>query len=542
MLFMQIYPASRNFARLILRRIREKPQLTALIIPTAADSGETASVEEVTFEELGRRVASIAVGLDEAGFEPGHRVVLMFPVCVDLYAAALAMLCRGLAVVLVDTGMGARRVLAAVRDSGAEAVISVDKLLRHRFWLPALWRHRKYSVDSSGPWLRPFEALVSEADDLPEPVPRRPDDHALITFTSGSTGRPRGADRTHGLLEAQHLALKSEFPELADDIDMPCFPVVALHNLCCGITTVMPPVDLSAPAAARGDLVAAFARRYRVTRLSGAPAYLERLVRHLEESGEGIPTVRELAAGGAPVSGTLCARIRAAFPRASCRVVYGSTEAEPMTSVDMDEAAASSPDRGCLVGRAADAADLAVVNLPEPLPPLDEREMARFEARRGEAGEVVVAGPHVVRGYLDNPDADRESKIPSPGGRVWHRTGDVGYLDEQDRLWLLGRNGDVVNLSSGAVHPLPLEARLDAVPGVARAAFVAGGAAGDGTVFLAVEEGEDEHRVTPRVRAVLVDLGLDEARVRPVPFIPVDRRHNSKIDRPALREPSRRGR
>jgi olefin beta-lactone synthetase len=104
---------------------------------------------------------------------------------------------------------------------------------------------------------------------------------ALITYTSGTTGRPKGSDRTHDLLIEQHLALSEHFPTQEDDVDMPCFPVVTLHNLAEGVSTVMPCVDFAAPSEVNASVVVDQARRAKVTRISGAPAYLSAISRHL---------------------------------------------------------------------------------------------------------------------------------------------------------------------------------------------------------------------------------------------------------------------
>ncbi len=525
----------RNFATTILRPTVRVPERKALIIPALTPDGRVASLDQVTFGEFGARVAAYARGLAAAGFRPGDRVVLMFPVSVDLYALAIALIHAGMVVVLIDTGMGTRKVLAAIKDSGACAIVSLQALLKHRFWLPPLWGLRKFSIDSSGFCLAPVDRLNCPDGGPVEAAPRAPDDHALITFTSGSTGRPKGADRNHRLLEAQHLALKEEFPEREDEVDMPCFPVVALHNLCCGITTLMPPVNLAAPAGADGRLVAEFARTYGVTRMSGAPAYLHRLVEHLEASGDRLPGIRQMAVGGAPVSVDLCRRVTALFPEADCRVVYGSTEAEPMASVAMSEIVRAEG-AGFLVGRPAEAATLALVNLPDPPPTLDEREVEPYRVPQGEPGEIIVSGPHVNAHYVDNPEADRENKLYAPDGKVWHRTGDVGYRDGQGRLWLVGRLKDSIRRADRVVQPLPVEAALDALDGIVRSALVASPELPGGALFLELVPGADEARIQADAVSELARHGLGDVPVRVIPKMPVDRRHNSKIDRPALRQ------
>lgn len=517
-----------------MRHTVERPERIALEIPAAWERGEVVSSHRVTFGELGERVAGLSAGLRARGLKFGDRVALMFPVSVELYATTIALLASGMAVVLVGTGAGLPRVMKAIRAARVSAIIGMDALLRHRYWMPSLWGIRKFSIDSRGLFLKPFELLQGEPVRPLSVVPCRPDDHALITFTSGSTGAPKGVDRTHGLLLAQHRAQSGEFPEREDDVDMPSWPVMALHNLCCGITTVIPPIDLGAPATANGALVLKQINARGVTRISGSPAYMERLAEHMEASGDRAPTVRQLFVGGGPVPRPLIKRIRRLFHGAECRVLYGSSEAEPIATVLMDEILEADGE-GFLVGYPSKAISMALIKLSDCAIELDGGGLESYLVAPGECGEVVVSGAHVCGRYFENAAADRENKIYDPAGMVWHRTGDVGYLDQEGRLWLTGRRKDIVRCRGRLVHPLPLEACMDSVQGVRRSALVALNYEPGGVVLIQLVPGAPEAGAVRRVKAFLEERGLADIDVRTVSIIPVDRRHNTKIDRGSLR-------
>ena len=203
--------------------------------------------------------------------------------------------------------------------------------------------------------------------------------------------------------------------------------------------------------------------------------------------------------------------------------VYGSTEAEPIahTSGLLDADRRRTADgAGLLAGRPVAQVDLCIVPPTDrPLGPFTDAEWSEMACADGEAGEIVVAGDHVVPGYLDG-EGDAESKV-SVAGRRWHRTGDAGRLDADGRLWLLGRCAGASRRGADTVYPLQVEAALRAL-GV-RAAFVDL----DGARVVAVTEDPGVE-----VAEALPWAGLD-AVVR-VDALPVDRRHNAKIDRPAL--------
>ena len=313
---------------------------------------------------------------------------------------------------------------------------------------------------------------------------------------------------------------------------MPCFPVVTLHNLCCGITTVLPPVDFGAVSQVDAEAVWSWASEQGVTRMSGAPAYIEPLVAALEAGTAPPDSLRALGVGGARVPRSLARRALAVLPDRECKVLYGSTEAEPIASAPFEDVvAAEAP--GVLVGHEADAAEVALVDLPEPPPVLDDRGLAPYLVPHG---ELLVRGPHVNRGYLDNPAADRACKVPMPDGTVWHRTGDVAQRDAQGRLWLTGRTRTSSSTGNARFTPSPSKKPSRHCP------------SSGGSLWSTPPAPPSSSRRPPlpqpkprRPQCGSSSLSLScrvclwwgcPGRLK---AIPTDRRHNSKIDRPALR-------
>jgi acyl-CoA synthetase (AMP-forming)/AMP-acid ligase II len=141
------------------------------------------------------------------------------------------------------------------------------------------------------------------------------------------------------------------------------------------------------------------------------------------------------------------------------------------------------------------------------------------------AGEIVVAGAHVLAGYWRGV-GDAETKL-RVGGVVWHRTGDLGVLDDRGRLWLLGRAAAAITDARGVAYPFAVECALRMRwPGL-RSAFVAH----EGRRVLVVEDAGAPPDAA--LRATLAWTTVDDVvRVR---RIPLDGRHNSKVDYPGLR-------
>ena len=244
--------------------------------------------------------------------------------------------------------------------------------------------------------------------------------------------------------------------------------------------------------------------------------------------------IEKLYTGGAPVFPRLLQELRAAMPEGRVIVVYGSTEAEPISDLDWDDVAPADLDAmyagsGLLVGRPVRQIDLRIVHdrWGEPLPAMSAREFADLVMPAERSGEIVVSGPHVLAGYL-NGVGDAETKFRVEG-EAWHRTGDAGYLDAAGRLWLLGRAGAVIRDERGTIHPFAAECAASRLSWVERSAL----ASRNGERLLAVQPGPrapaDAER---RVKETLSWARLD--RVVRLPRIPVDRRHNAKVDYPAL--------
>jgi acyl-CoA synthetase (AMP-forming)/AMP-acid ligase II len=510
----------------------------AVVLPEAWDHDRVTSETVLSFGELVAAAQDYRVGLRRRGLGLGHRVAMLAPLTPDLLALLVALAAEGVAPVFLDPGMGQARMRQAIRLASADALVATRWLLRLAPVIPEL-RAIRLRLCSDGPGRR-AEALGDlrtgagvEAGDL-RPVPG--DALANIAFTTGSTGRPKGVARALRSLVGTYEALEAELGGLPGEVVLTSFPAFAFYFLSTGRTVVIPPMEHGRPAQAPAGAVIDIARRHRVGSMLVAPSLLGRLVDHTARTGEHIAGLQRVWTGGAPVPKPLVEQTLALWPGVAPRVLYGSTEVEPIASSAFADVAASHGD-GFLVGHENPHADVAVV---APLGDRDTEDRGPFDPMAAElppasVGEILVAGPHVVETYWADPDATRQLKIPDAGGRIWHRTGDTGYRDAVGRLWLTGRTADLVTTADGQLlQPLPIEARLDAVPGARRTALVAHARARHGELLVEVEAGAAPLAVSAAVRCRLLAADLD-LPVAIVPSIPLDRRHNSKIDRPRLR-------
>ncbi|MEM1043349.1 MAG: AMP-binding protein [Bacteroidota bacterium] len=509
-----------NVADLFQAQAEARPDAVALV------EGRGRRRRAVTFADLERLGAEGAGRLAHAGLAKGDAVLVLVPLSVELYVVLAAVLRLGLVAVLLDPGAGRAHVAACCRVLPPAAFVGVPKAHGLRLFVPGVRRiPLRFAV---GGWV-PGAKRWSRGGGACPVTPCAPDDPALLTFTTGSTGAPKAAVRTHGFLRAQHRALAEALGHEAGQVDLPTLPVFVLAGLASGLTSVLPEADLRRPGAVAPAPVLAQIEAEEVTRSAASPAFFERLLG--AEDLAPLARLRRLDTGGAPVFPDLLDRLQAAAPAAEVVAVYGSTEAEPIAELPAASLTASDRERvrtgsGLPAGRPVDTVRLRVIEdcWGTPIGPLSGTTFEALTCPPGTAGEIVVSGAHVLPGYLGGA-GDAESKF-EVGGVRWHRTGDAGTLETDGRLWLLGRCAAAVRDAHGTLYPLAVEAAAREVAGVRRSALVA--AEGRRTLVVEAQDGFDDERL----REALAWAHL--AAVLPVAAVPLDRRHNAKVDYPAL--------
>ena len=518
-----------NMSELLFDQAAAQPDKLAIVIPHDLKARPWCRNETYTFASLDLFTRTLMAGLRAHNLGPGDRILVLFPVSGELYALCTAIYAIGAVAVLIDPGMGAKRIRQALDTASPKAVISIKAFLKFRWLIPELRKiPLKFSMDSAGWGVKHFNELeghgVASSASL---IPRGGEDQALITFTSGSTGRPKGADRHHAFLWEQHSALKKAYPPIEGQIDMTCLPVVAFHNLSVGNTSIMPDADIARPGMVDPAKVYKQLAEYDVNSLTASPAFLSRIVDYMHENKLELPRMKQLLVGGAPVPLSLQQRIKSALPECTCYVIYGSTEAEPIAHYEMKLGEESQP--AFVGGHPAEFIDVRIIDLPlEPIP--DGTTLTGLP--NNQVGEVIVSGDHVNKGYIDNEQANRENKIRDDAGVIWHRTGDRGYFDDHGTIWLVGRSSDVVSHKGQRFDPFPIESALVEATPLREVALVQ---TPTGAALLTAPIAESR-ACLETIQEVLGSHGLHEVPCYGMTSVPMDGRHNSKVDRPLLRQ------
>ena len=483
----------------------------------------------LTFAELERESAQFAALLHTAGLRAGEAVLVFQPMSAELYVVLLAVFRLGLTAMFLDPSAGRAHIEQCCALNPPQALIASAKAHCLRLISPALRRIPQKFVTGlaikRAARLAPLAAVEPCAEDAA----------ALLTFTSGSTGAPKAALRTHGFLLAQHRVLERSLALRAGEIDLTTLPVFVLANLASGVTSLIPDADLRRPGAIAPAPVVAQLNKHRPASTAASPALLERIADHCLRADVRLESLRRIHTGGAPVFPRVLDKLQAVAPQAEVVAVYGSTEAEPIAhlarrEITNNDAALMRSGGGLPAGEAVPEIELRILRdqWGTPLGPCTTNEFVAACVPAGEAGEIVVSGAHVLPGYwLGKGNEETKFKVD---GATWHRTGDAGYVDATGRLWLLGRCAARVADERGVLYPFAVECAAHQFEAVRRTALVAE----HGKRVLVVESARAMTAAEwQAMRNALAWARLDEIRV--LKRIPTDKRHNAKVDYPALR-------
>ncbi|WP_090004006.1 FadD3 family acyl-CoA ligase [Lentzea albidocapillata] len=389
----------------------------------------------LTWLELRSAALDAARALVGMGVRPGDRVALCAPNSAQWVVAALGALRAGAALVPINTRFTATETLDVVQRSAARVLIVEGEFLG---------RDREAELRALSSELPSVVRLPAEwvaADvDLPELTE---DQLCDVMFTSGTTGRSKGAMSAHrqSLGVAEAWAACGELTS-ADRylIVNPFFHTFGYKAgiLACVLTgaTIVPQPVFDVAETMR------LIERERITVLPGPPTIFQALLDHPERGSFDLSSLRLVVTGAAVVPVVLIERLRAELSL-TVLTAYGLTEAVVATM--------------CRPG-----------DSPETVAHTCGVPMAGFELQLGERDEVLLRGPNVMLGYLDDPDATAEA-VDADG---WLHTGDVGALDERGYLSITDRLKDMYICGGFNVYPAEVEQALARLPGVAESAVV----------------------------------------------------------------------
>lgn len=509
---------------------------------------ETRTGNHVSFAELNSWSDGYANYFHSQGVAAGDTTILMVSPGIDFICLTLALFKLGTPVVLIDPGMGYKNLLRCIDRVRPKVLVGIPKALVFSRLFPKSFRTVKKtfccgrSFGLLGTDIRQQRGNLTKPRQVYRPSST---DLAAIIFTTGSTGPPKGVRYEHSIFSAQLRLIKEYYGIGPDDIDQPAFPLFALFSAAIGACTVIPDMDPTRPARVDPEKFVESIRQFGVSYSFGSPAIWNVVSRYCADKGMVLSSVKKVLMAGAPVPYDLMKRVVEILPDgAKVYTPYGATEGLPVVSIEAREVIndtwrKSREGQGTCVGRPLPGIDLKIIGVSDA--PVSELT-PEIELKAYEIGEIIVRGDVVTKGYLNNPEEDRMAKIRD-GNSFWHRMGDMGYLDDQQRLWFCGRRAHRVVTENQTLYSVCSEAIFNEHEGVYRSALV-GITTGDGSgktvPAIVLEPVATRSCNHSKLLQEVQQLGTENPLTRHIQHFlihkdfPVDIRHNAKIFREKL--------
>jgi acyl-CoA synthetase (AMP-forming)/AMP-acid ligase II len=434
----------------VLGRVAEFGDTPALIDGT---NGMT-----LTYAQVDRFHRRIAAALAEAGVRKGDVLALHSPNTVAFPTAFYAATRAGASVTTVHPLATPEEFAKQLKDAGARWIVTVSPLLEAARQAAGLAGGiEEIFVCDSAPGHRSLIDMLASTAPEPEVDIDPAEDVAVLPYSSGTTGVPKGVMLTHRQIATNLAQLEPSMPAKPGDRILAVLPFFHIYGLTAlmnaplrkGATVVvLPRFELETFLAAIQD--------YRITDLFVAPPIVLALAKHPLVAQYDLSSLRHIVSAAAPLDARLAAACSQRLNLPPIGQAYGMTELSPGTHVVPLESMREAPPG--TVGKLIACTEMRIVSLDDPAKDLGV----------GEAGEILIRGPQIMKGYLKRPE-DTAAMIDEEG---WLHTGDVGHVDEGGWLFVVDRVKELIKYKGFQVAPAELEALLLTHPGIADAAVI----------------------------------------------------------------------
>ncbi|MDZ4758776.1 MAG: AMP-binding protein [Bacteroidota bacterium] len=492
-----------NIVNLFLEAAEQYPDKVALIHKGM----------EITYAQLKVKVLQQVAYLQEKNILKGDKVLVYIPMSIDLYIMLLAIFYNGSVAVFIDEWANKERISQCCRMIDCKGFAGG-------------WKATLFAWFNKDLRTIPLKVFITKQTNIYNHLPVEMEENvsALITLTSGSTGIPKAANRTHGFLFEQFNALEHLIAGSENFTELCTLPIVTMLNLGHGKTTVIPSFKTSKPKTFIPENIYSDIERYYIESIVASPYYTASLGKYGVENKFQNYTVKHLVTGGGPVFPDVAKDIVYTFPDAKNMIVYGSTEAEPISHIDANKLQYYTLENGLPVGIPDAQTELCIIQfLPDTYHEYSGNEWENIQCSVGQFGEIVVKGKHVLENYLGLAKDQLNNKIKTNSG-LWHRTGDAGRLGNDGVLYLLGRCKESFVYHNTYVFPFILEYTLKNISGIKEGTIIQ--INNIPIIFFVPSADFDKAFFTSE----LSKLGLGNIETRKLDSLPKDPRHHTKID------------
>ena len=536
-----------NIAEFLKLRAQENPDLLAIAEPLSTDSNGLSTYKEYSYKELNALCEEYIKGLYAIGIRKGMRCVLMVKPSLEFFAFTFALLRMGAILVAIDPGMGIKNIKTCLEEAEPNAFIGIGQA--HIAKLICRWPRMPIQIwSTSGDKQQRFgiktqHHLCSLAKNSAFPeLNQSLNDDAAILFTSGSTGVPKGVTYTHEQFVCQVNELQSIFHIEVGERDLCTFPLFALFAPALGMSSYIPDMDFTKPGSVNPLHVLTPVTKHKITNMFGSPALIKRVAQHTVKHPQKLQSLKRVISAGAPARPDVLKQFSQLLnDDVEIFTPYGATESLPVSNIGSHDIInkhkqATDNGKGVCVGTLAPHITVRIIRITDEAIANWRDEYAM---PANSIGEITVQGPVVSQRYFNRPASTQLAKIRH-GTEIIHRMGDIGYLDEENRLWFLGRKGHRVESHNRTYFSIACEAIFNQHEAIERSALIRCYENGDCIPGICVELKKSGN--LNGLHADLIALAQQHDHCKDItrfyihPSFPVDIRHNAKINRELLSE------
>ncbi|WVZ01150.1 hypothetical protein V8G54_027219 [Vigna mungo] len=416
-----------------------------------------------TYSDVDATSRKVAAGLHRLGVRQGEVIMILLPNCPEFVFAFLGASHRGAVATAANPFFTAVEIAKQAKASKAKVLITQASYYEK---VKELEEVKLVFVDTcpvaEADGVHVHFSELCEGDGEMDEVEIRADDVVALPYSSGTTGLPKGVMLTHkGLVTSIAQQVDGENPNLYYNPDdtilcvLPLFHIYSLNSvLLCGLRSkaailLMPKFDINA--------LLALIHKHRITVAPVVPPIVLAVAKSPDLGNYDLSSIRLFKSGGAPLGKELEDTVRAKFPNARLGQGYGMTEAGPVLTMSLAFAKEPMHVKAGACGTVVRNAEMKIVD-PETAQSLP----------RNQSGEICIRGDQIMKGYLNDKEAT-ERTIDKDG---WLHTGDIGYIDDDDELFIVDRLKELIKYKGFQVAPAELEALLLTHPNISDAAVV----------------------------------------------------------------------
>jgi O-succinylbenzoic acid--CoA ligase len=442
----------------LVRCFADRPAHLGALLETAFNTRPealaiVAGAQRISYRELDAQSRRVAAGLAQAGIAAGERIALYAGNCAEFAVTALAAWRLGAIIVPINPRNSQSEIAYMLGQCRASALV-FESEYADRVPPPAdaPTLRLRYAIGAPVDGAAPFAALAASTGEIAAAAPPE-EQTAVILYTSGTTGRPKGAMLTHLNLIHSVLHFRHALGLSGADRSLLAVPISHVTGL---VAILLPLLHLGGTVVMLREFKAAdflaLAAHERITYTLVVPAIYNLILRAAGFAHFDLSAWRIGAFGGAPMPAATIEELARVLPGMTPVNAYGATETTSPASVMPPGLQAAHLDS---VGQVLPCADIRIM------------DDAGVEVRPGDPGELWIAGPMVVPGYWDNPQATAQEFVAG----YW-KSGDIGAVDAQGLVRVFDRKKDMINRGGYKVYSAEVESVLSRHPQVLEAALI----------------------------------------------------------------------